>query len=478
VGANSAAGLASRPIRDLIQDEVERYPLSAGSEGDPSSIAESRTATFPNRKNIKVSSPTTEQGPIWKEWLQSDQRWRWWPCPHCGHEQKMAFGGKDTTFGLKWDEGRPDSAHYVCAACACIIGDADKLWMDTRGRWIAENPESNIPGFRLSAIYSQFYSWADLVERWMKDHREPLKLRTFLNTMLCETWNDDGEQVTEHVLQAHKSTFPRGPDPEEDPQMIVPHGVGVLTRSVDMQGDRLEMAVWGWGEEEEAWRVDFKILEGDPSTREPWIKLLAELKRTYVHESGAKVQVARTFLDSGGGNTQQAYNFARKHRALRIFATKGSSKQAGVEFCIGPKRNRSARILMYELGSYTLKVALMKRLLKITEPGPGYIHLPHDIEEDELDQFLNEKLTPRMVGSREVKAWIQIGPNEQIDLFAYALAALNSLGTATMGALGKAATDLSNWKPPIVKQAEASPLDALRRSPARKNYATDWKRGR
>jgi phage terminase large subunit GpA-like protein len=107
--------LASRPIRVLLLDEIDRYPASAGAEGDPTAIAESRTATFPNRKIIRVSSPTIKGAPIDQAWELSDQRWFHVPCPHCGHEQKLEFGGKDTTHGLKWDAGQPETAHYVCA---------------------------------------------------------------------------------------------------------------------------------------------------------------------------------------------------------------------------------------------------------------------------------------------------------------------------------------------------------------------------
>lgn len=35
-GANSPAGLASRPVRVLLADEVDRFPDSAGTEGEPS----------------------------------------------------------------------------------------------------------------------------------------------------------------------------------------------------------------------------------------------------------------------------------------------------------------------------------------------------------------------------------------------------------------------------------------------------------
>lgn len=482
VGANSPAGLASRPIRDLLQDEVDRYPPSAGSEGDPSAIAESRQSTFPNRKNIKVSSPTTETGPIWKGWLLSDQRLYFVPCPHCGHEQILEFGTRDSTFGLKWEKDRPETAHYVCRACAAVLEEHDKPFMLANGRWIAQNPDSAIPGFRLSALYSPFFTWASLVERWLRDRRDPLTLRTFLNTILCELWTDDGEQLDAHVLEAHKMAFPRGPDPENDPQPIVPHGVGLLTRSVDVQGDRLEMTVWGWGVEEEAWRVDFQILEGDPATRAPWELLKRELTRAYRHESGASMQVLRTFIDSGGGHTQQVYDFARKHRKHAIFPIKGSSKGEGVPYLMGPKRHPTSRVVWYEVGSYSLKEALVRRLMHSKgPPGDGYIHLPHDIDEEHLDQFLNEKLVPKIVGGRVVKKWIQKGPNEQIDLYCYAFAALKSLPPGTVDKLGELAQQLSSWTPAPPVEVKADPLDFMKqraaRAPRGANYATGWKNG-
>ena len=59
VGANSAAGLASRPIKIVLMDEVDRYPASAGTEGDPIKLAEKRTTTFWNRKNcLLYTSPS------------------------------------------------------------------------------------------------------------------------------------------------------------------------------------------------------------------------------------------------------------------------------------------------------------------------------------------------------------------------------------------------------------------------------------
>jgi phage terminase large subunit GpA-like protein len=473
VGSNSAAGLASRPIRVLLRDEIDRYAASAGAEGDPRAISESRTSTFPNKKIIDVSSPTVEDGPIGKAYKASDQREYFVPCPHCGHEQKLEFGGKDTSWGIKWDEGKSETAHYVCRACAAVIEESDKMLMLKRGRWIAQNPESPIPGFRISALYSPFFRWSELVARFLRDKEDPLKLQSFVNTILCEFWVEGGEQVDEHVLAEHCHAFPRGDDPE-DPQPIVPHGVGILTRSVDVQGDRLETCVWGFGKREEAWRTDFELIPGDPATKEPWDELHRIISRPYQHQSGAIMNVSITFIDAGGHHAQQVYDFARKHARQKVYAIKGSSLQEGVPFVSPPKRHKTARIVTYQVGSYTGKEALMKRLLKVKEPGPFYIHLPLDIDQAHLEQFLNEKLMRKIVNGRPRGIWVRTGPNEQIDLFVYALAALHALGALVIDSLEARAKQLSEWKKPEAKAAEEDPLALLKRR-GKRNWVNDWK---
>lgn len=469
VGANSPAGLAARPIRDLLQDEIDRYPASAGSEGDPSSIAKSRTSTFPNSKDIKVSSPTLKGSPIDKAFDESDQRYYLVPCPHCGHEQKLEFGGKDTTYGLKWDADKPETAHYVCAACTCVIEETDKPLMLKHGRWVAENPTSRTPGFRLSALYSPFFTWARLVERWLGDKKEPLKLRSFVNTILCEPWEETGERVTRHILEDRQSALP-----EKDGKKLVPMKAAVLTRAVDVQGDRLETAVWAWGDGEECWRVDFKLIPGDPAKPACWKELASLIDKVYTHESGQSMRVSVTFVDTGGHHSEQAYNFARGRVAKKVFAIKGSSLQQGVPIVSEPKRNAAKRVVMYSVGSFTGKEVLMSRLAKIEDAGPGYIHLPDDMDPEHLDQLLNEKLLTTFVKGRPVRAWHQTGPNEQIDLFVYAYAALHSLGPKVTRFLAAIAAKLAATVPPKVDDPAVGP-PILQLRPRKKNWATDWK---
>ncbi|HYF75074.1 MAG TPA: phage terminase large subunit family protein, partial [Candidatus Nitrosocosmicus sp.] len=92
-GANSAASLASRPIRYLLMDEIDKFPTFAGKEAAPRSLARERTKTFAHNKKIfQTSTPTRKIGPIWQEWINADdQREYYVPCPYCGHKQTFRF---------------------------------------------------------------------------------------------------------------------------------------------------------------------------------------------------------------------------------------------------------------------------------------------------------------------------------------------------------------------------------------------------
>ena len=117
-GANSPASLASMSIRLLLCDEIDKYPPSAGSEGDPVELAIQRTATFWNRKIILVSTPSIKGASrIENSYEKSDKRLYFVPCPHCGHEQhliweRLQYEGKDTA------RFNPDSGvYYICSHC-------------------------------------------------------------------------------------------------------------------------------------------------------------------------------------------------------------------------------------------------------------------------------------------------------------------------------------------------------------------------
>jgi len=461
-GANSPAGLASRPIRDVLCDEVDRYPASAGAEGDPIGLAFRRASTFRNGKRFLASSPTIKgQSRIEAEW-QDSTREKWLvPCPHCGHKQVLVWGGRDIPWGLHWESGRPETAHYVCGeegpekgvlvGCGAVIEEAHKGYMNAHGEWVAENPgHPTTRGFWLNALVSPWAAWTDLVREWLIVKADPIRLRQFVNTVLCETWEDEGTTVEPHVLAERLGVgYPTD-------AALVPAGVAVLTRSVDVQGDRLETAVWGWGEDEEGWLVEHELIPGDPATPAPWAELAERIRKPYPHETGVTLTPAVTFIDSGGHHAKEVYTFTRAHVAQRVYAIKGSSLE-GHALLGRPQRNNSAKAILFMVGSFTGKESIIARFVKVREPGPKYVHLPLWLDGEQLAQFTNEKLVTRFVGGRPKRVWIKTGRNEQLDLAVYALAALQALGPATVRNLGALAASYVEQGAALKAQQSADP---------------------
>lgn len=496
-GANSPAGLAARAIRYLQLDEVDRFPASAGKEGSPSSVAESRTSTFSNAKIIKASSPTIEgESEIEEAYQQSDQREYWVPCPHCQHEQLLVFGGRDLEHGLKWEKLPNGDVHayYVCEACGAISEEADKRWMLAHGRWIAGKPEHDVPGFCINAIYSPFFSWKRLVKRWLRDKGDPLKLQGFVNTILCELWRVlAGERLDPESLAGRLEAFqPRLLDPEtgqptipeapEADRSFVPAKAALIVRAVDTQDDRLETAVWAFGAGEECWLIDFDMIPGDTSIpfgnpMSPWNELDDMIRhRQYRHEGGVPMRCFPTFVDSGGHSTKEVYAFTKSRNRLGVFATKGLSEQSHGPLLGKPTRNNSAKAILYPVGSYSGKESVWKRLAKIKEPGPGYIHLPDWLSGEQISQFTNEELKRKLIGGRPKYMWIQKGPTEMFHLAVYALVALQLHPLNTRQNLGELAAQLMTQgaAQPEQPAAETSTEEAFDGTPKRAARKVNW----
>ncbi|HEX6925693.1 MAG TPA: terminase gpA endonuclease subunit, partial [Longimicrobiaceae bacterium] len=254
-GANSAASLASRPIRVVLCDEVDRYPASAGTEGDPVALATKRTATFWNRKIGEFSTPTVKNfSRIEQSYEQSDRRRYHVPCPHCEHMQVLEW------HNLKWENGDPETASYMCEACGVLIEEQHKGRMLAEGVWVAENPGHRTAGFHLNSLYSPWARWSELVREFLEAKGNPERLKVFVNTVLGQTWEEEGERVNAESLSGRREKY----------RAVVPDGVGLLVAAVDVQGDRLEVKVKGYGAGEESWVIHHEQLWGDPGRDEVW----------------------------------------------------------------------------------------------------------------------------------------------------------------------------------------------------------------
>jgi phage terminase large subunit GpA-like protein len=421
-GANSAASLASRPIRILITDEEGRYPISAGTEGSPVKLAKKRTATFWNRKHLRISSPNLRKTcSITAAFEKSDQRRFYVPCPQCGHMQTLRWEQ------LKWPspnseppakKHEPENCYYVCEENGCVITESDKPAMIAAGQWIAEAPgngDGKTAGFHLNALYSTLgFSWRDIIDEFLDAKGNPAKLQTFVNTVLAEPWDEQGEGAEQGAIAARAETY----------SAAAPAWVLVVTAGVDVQKDRIEATKWGFGLNEVSGALEHRIFRGDPAQKAVWAELDAWLAEPIVHETGIRLQTICAFVDSGDGNrTKSVYQYTRSRELRHIFACKGSSLSGA------PLVNRGSRMGVYKtlvvsVGVSTAKDDFYSRLKIEERDAPGYVHFPTGLDPEFFSQLTAEVLVARQTKSGEQYVWVKKRRNEALDCAVYARAAL------------------------------------------------------
>ena len=445
-GANSPAGLASRPIRAVLADEIDRYPVSAGAEGDPLSLARKRSTTFWNRKTIAFSTPTIKGASrIESAWEDSDQRRFFAPCPHCGHEQHLIWAQ------VKWNEGQPDSAMYACEDCGVLWSDSERWAAIRSGQWRITRPEGRAAGFHLNEIYSSWVPLAVMVQNFLSaKHGGPETLKTWVNTSLGETWEEAGETLEADVLAQRRENY--GPE-------SIPAEILVITAGVDVQADRLEMEAVGYAAESldeppESWGIEHLVLYGDPAKPKVWQDLDEALRRIYKTEDGRTLRILAACVDTGGHHAAQVYAFCRPRQGRNIYPIKGT---AGAR-PIWPKRASKSRKHkgenVWSIGVDVAKDAIYARL-RITERGAGYCHFPIDYDEEWFKQLTVEKIKTRYVKGHAVREWIKPdgARNEALDMRVYSLAALQCLLATT------------SWRRLKLKSERAPPADHPRPTP-------------
>jgi phage terminase large subunit GpA-like protein len=416
-GANSPAGLAMRPIRYVLLDEVDRYPPSAGTEGDPISLAVKRSTTWWNRKILLVSTPTVKGASrIESWWLRSNQSSYWVPCPECQGFQVLVWPN------LIWPKDHPEEAKYRCVHCERLFESYRKPWMLAHGEWRSANPKSKIAGFWINQLYSAWKEWPETaIEGVEARHGGPETWRAFINTALGELWDDEAEtSVDIATLLARREDY--GPR--------LPAGVCLLTAGVDVQVDRAEVELVGWGKGEESWSVEYRVFPGDPSAPELWRALDEYLGRQWLHEYGISLPIAAAGIDSGF-HTQQVYDFCRVRYHRRIFALKGKAGHLPV-WPKKPTRNTINRTPMWIVGVDSAKSVIYGRL-KIEQPSTGYCHFPAERTREWFEQLLSETLVTSYSRGVPVREWRPKKGvrTEVLDARVYAYAAL--CGLVSMG---------------------------------------------
>jgi phage terminase large subunit GpA-like protein len=407
-GANSAVGLRSMPAQYAFMDEIDGYPVDVDEEGSPIALVEARQRTFSRRKRMKVSTPTIAgRSAVESAYQDSDQRRYYVPCPDCGETQPLEFPR------LIWSRlGLPPAAAvYECRACFYQIQSHQKTELLARGEWRAEKPENTgkVRGYHLNALYAPvgWMSWGEIATEFVKVHKNPEKLRVFVNTVLGEAWTMKGETPAWEGLKQRREQYPIGSVPQE---------VMFLTAGVDVQKDRVVYEVVGWGRGKRSWSIDYGELPGDTADLDagPWGQVDELLARTFPHASGQSMPIRMLAVDSGY-NTQTVYGWARKYPLNRVAAVKGQDhggvlvgSPVPVEITLrGRKLKRGGRMWPVCVNIAKSELFGWLRLEAPTDaaaqPPPGFCHFP-----EYHDEYFKQLTAEQLVAHKTKKGYIRL----------------------------------------------------------------------
>lgn len=423
VGANSPSSLASRPIRILLADEIDRYPATAGSEGDPLFLAGKRLTTFWNRKEVNVSTPTIKDLSRIELEYEHSSKGEWnAPCPHCGELQPLVWSG------VLFDKEDLSEINYVCSKCGAISSEVEWKERYKDGKFIHADPDNPVRGFHLNTLASTLSTWREIVEKFLEANEAVKKgnvelMKVWTNTELGQTWEEDGETIDDSELLKRRESY----------NCEIPLEVLYLTAGVDTQDDRFEVEVVGWGPDYESWGIKYAAIYGDTTNKQStvWNDLDVFLSQTFQKKDGTKLKIVVTCIDSGGHSTNNVYKFCKARFNRKVFAIKGSNDSAAA-YIQKPTKNNREQAYLFTIGVDTGKSWLMDRL-KVEEPGPGYCHFPKEdgkgYDEKYFKGLTSEKKVMRYKMGRPYFAWElkdkgEHRRNEALDCRNYATAAI------------------------------------------------------
>ena len=473
VGAHSGAGFRRVSRRIILCDEVDAYPPSAGSEGDPVKLAERRSETYYNRKIICVSTPLlAEASRIEALFMRGDQRRFHVPCPHCGYRDILVFehGGEDARgHYMQWPDGEPENAYFMCRKNGCVIEHREKRAMVEAGQWIADAPFHGHASFHIWAAYSYSANatWATIAREYEASKDDPLEFQTWTNTAKAETWREQGDAPEWRRLYARREHWPPG---------TVPEWCEFLTCGIDVQKYGWEYEVVGWALNKRSASIDAGQIFGDPRNQDDWRRVDELVARQY--QCGNVVfGILRTAVDAGGHWPNETYTWARRYSMNVVVAVRGrSGRDQPVCSARSVDVKSSGKVHKGGYKYFPVCVDMLKDELygwlhlevpvDGEPPPPGYCHFPQHGKEY-FRQLCSEHLvTVTKPNGRKVREWRPLPgvENHGLDRRIYARAAASLVG-------------LDRVAPQQTPQP-ARPANAPRRVEREPRRAGGWLRGR
>lgn len=439
--AGSPKTMRGRSAPTIVADEVDGYVRTP--EGHPVGLLWQRSASFDitgERFLFEISTPTVKGASYIEDaFLLGDQRHFYVKChePACGefqvmHWENVSWPGRlsknvDDHEKDKEGEHKPAEACYVCAHCGSTWNDGQRINAIRTaeaegGGWRASKPFKGHASFHAWEAYSTFRKLGSIVRDYL-DKLATDDVQTFVNVSLSRTFEVKGETADADVLKARRRDWGE----------CVPDGVLYITIGADMQMDRLEYEIVGWGMGEETWSLGYGVLYGDPLAGEVFQDLEDVFtSTTFKRSNGVEMKAGAMTLDTGGttGYPQAAWEWLRGKTGRRIFGVKGYAPSWGAPIVTAPQRRKSGKNArkadVWAVAVDEAKLVVMKRL-NVENEGPGFAHFPADRGEEWFDQLTAEKLvTTYRENGTSAREWTKPDKarNEALDCRVYAYAAL------------------------------------------------------
>lgn len=438
-GGKAAKNYRRLSVDTVYLDELDGFDHDVEKEGDPVTLAAKRVegSTFP--KIVLGSTPKLRETSLIEFRAEkAEKRFAYHiPCPHCGTSQKLEWGAKDSKTGFKWVNDDPETAGHLCGECGSLFTQAEYLDVWEKGRWQTEagdyidrdgffrnENDEMIPtplsvAFDIWTAYSPMTSWSQIVREFLAAKADRSKLKTFVNTTLGESWEEDESEKIPGVR-----LFER----REHYKAEVPDDVLVLTAGVDTQDDRFEIQVDGWGVGEERWSISYIRLYGDPSRSEIWDRLEETLRRTFRKADGEVMDLRIACQDHGGHFSDEVNTFSKRMGVRFLIPIKGSSIY-GKPVATFPRKKNVKGVYLTEIGTDTAKDIMFQRLMIMT-PGVGYWHFPvsDEFDNEYFKQLTAEERVPKWSRGKKIYIWdAKKRRNEPWDASGYSFAGVRIL---------------------------------------------------
>jgi len=457
VGGNSPTTAKSTAAKVIFVDEIDDIKPSIGGQGDFVEMLERRSETYPDSLLVLLGAPTVKwQSRIEASFLSSDQQYYFVPCPKCGFMQFMSWKG------VKWINRKPSTAVYECESCSHTFKDQKRYDIVHDGEWRKTNPKViNHGGFFINFLMSPWARLSSKVDKFLKVKKNAERLQVFVNQELAEAFEETGEKADAGTLFGRREKY----------KAAVPNGGLVLTSFVDQQKDRLEILTCAWGHLQESWIIEHKILYGNPAAIEVWKELDLYIENTrFENENGVKLKIPICGVDSGDGNyTKYVYEFVKNKEHRRIFATKGANVEAAPLVNMPRKKQGGVlgkgKVTLFIIGVHAGKTSLMARL-KLSDPGPGFIHIPMTIDEEFCKQLTSEELRTKFIKGFPRREWHKVrNRNEGLDLMVGNIAMFELLNP-----------DLDTIEKILKQKSLKSQERKLAPKSHKRGWATQWKK--